>query len=115
SSDIWVGITTTTPNLHVWHYNGASWTSSLSTYGYYGSIIVGLSTPSKVAVVYGWLGGQLTSAYVTTTSNGGGSWSSPVASPSQYCFLQSSVTSIGDTVHFVGEYCYVDFFLRSHT
>jgi RHS repeat-associated protein len=63
---------------------------------------VGLSTTSKLAFVYSNWNAAAYSVYVTTTSDGGSTWSTAVAAPTTFELIASQVTAIGDTVEFAG-------------
>jgi len=106
-SDVWVSVNVDPGQVQLWSYNGTAWTERRDvtesvSYPPAG-IVIPLSSPLKKALVYtGNAATTYAKVYVTTTSDGGKTWSAPVSPPSEYAMVYSSAVAIGDTVEFAG-------------
>lgn len=112
AGDAWAAIQTlgnNTINLEVYRNsgNGTAWVrTKVVSGGFESSIPLLVPLSSGIALIYG--GGPSTSypdspIYVTTTSDEGETWTTPVSPSSpDYYMAESSATSVGDTFYFIG-------------
>ena len=100
-NDVWVSLTSNGgSDIEVWRNNDSGWTRKLIIPTRLGSFSILLPLSSGIALVYGVGGYRLSNQNVTTTVDGGETWSAPVSTSERY-FTQSAV-SVANSVYIVG-------------
>ena len=100
-TDVWVSLQTGGgTDIEVWKLNDSSWDRKLIIPTMLGSVGILLPLSSGIALVYGVGGYRPYSQNVTTTVDGGKTWSAPVSTQEQY--ITQSAVSVANTVYFVG-------------
>ncbi len=108
TTDVWVVVESGGSHIEAWKYSG-TWAKvkdvAETVTSPPAAMLIPLSSSSKKALVYsGNDASTYATIYVTTTSDGGNTWSVAVSPASSYAMFYSAATALGDTLHFAGLY-----------
>ena len=112
--DVWVSLQTGGgDDIEVWRFNDSIWARRLVIPTMLGSVSILLPLSSGIALVYGVGNYRPYSQNITTTVDGGKTWSPPVSTRELY--ITQSAVSVANTVYFVGVDKSLDLRLVSYT